>query len=614
MATALTPDFAPFTASANGPATAVLTVRQRCEILRGQLEAERASFIAHWKDLNDYIRPRRGRFAVTDVNKGDRRSRNILDSTATFSARVLSAGMMSGITSPARPWFRLTTPDQDVADQGDVKQWLHEVEERMRMVFLRSNLYNILPIVYGDLGVFGTSAMAIYEDDESVIRCYDFPVGSYFIANDDKLRVRTFGRVFRMTVDQIVKRWGDIDQTGRPCFLRGEPCTISATVQNLWMRGNRAAWIDIVHIIQENLAYDGNKIDARFKAFEDIYYELGTPNVAIADQQIGVLSHQGFDEFPVLCPRWETNSEDVYATDCPGMTALGDIKELQTRTKRQAQAVEKMITPPMTGPSALRQAKASLLPGDITYLDVNNANQGFKPAHEVNFGAAFGPLEDGSQKTRLRIQRAFYEDLFLMLSQSDRREITAREIDERHEEKLLALGPVLERLNQDLLDPLIERTFAIMSRKGLIPPAPDAIQGQSLRIDYVSIMAQAQKAQSLSGLERFAGFIGQTAEVDPSVLDKVNSDELVNQYADATGIAPKIVRSDDEVQAMRDQKAKAAQQQQAAANMPGIAGAAKDLSQTQTTGNSVLANLVSKARARQTLNATANPVPAGGVA
>jgi len=273
-----------------------------------------------------------------------------------------------------------------------------------------------------------------------------------------------------------------------------------------------------------------------------------------------------------------------------------------------------MINPPMTGPSALRQAKASLLPGDITYLDVNNANQGFKPAHEVNFGAAFGPLEDGSQKTRLRIQRAFYEDLFLMLSQSDRREITAREIDERHEEKLLALGPVLERLNQDLLDPLIERTFAIMSRKGLIPPAPDAIQGQSLRIDYVSIMAQAQKAQSLSGLERFAGFIGQTAEVDPSVLDKVNSDELVNQYADATGIAPKIVRSDDEVQAMRDQKAKAAQQQQAAANMPGIAGAAKDLSQTQTTGNSVLANLVSKARARQTLNATANPVPAGGVA
>lgn len=607
MATALTPDFAPFTASANGPATAVLAVRQRCEILRGQCEAERASFIAHWRELNDYILPRRGRFWVTDVNKGDRRSKNILDSTATLAADTLAAGMMAGMTSPARPWFKMTTIDPDVAEQDDVKQWLHEVEEVLRDIFLKSNWYKVIPNVYLDASVFGLGAIEIDEDDETVIRCFDFPVGSYWIGVDDKLRVRVFGRTFRMTVDQIVKRWGDIDpRTGLACFQRGEPGTISATVQNLYMRGNRAAWIDIVHVIQPNLAYDGSKIDAKFKAFEDIYYELGTPNTTNSEQ-LGLLSHRGFDEFPLMVPRWSANSEDIYATNCPGMAALGDVKELQTRTKRVAQAVEKQLNPPMTGPSALRQSKASLLPGDITYLDVRDGNQGFKPAHEINFGASFGPLEEGSQAIRDRINAVFHKDKFLMFADSDRREITAREVDERSQEKLMALGPVLQRFDQELLDPAVERVFAIAMRKGLLPDAPPALQGQELKVEYVSIMAQAQKASELAGLERTAGFVGQLMEFDPSAIDKIDTDELIERYAAAVGIAPKIIRSDEQVQQMRAQRAQAQAQQQAAANAPALAGAAKDLSQSQATGGNMLAKLVAASRARQTMNATATP-------
>lgn len=609
MGLSLTPELG-MVVTASGGTQAGLTIRNRCEILRMQLQAEAATFRAHWQELNDYILPRRGRFYVTDVNKGDKRNGKIIDSTATAAARTLAAGMMAGVTSPARPWFRLQTGNADLDSQSDVQDWLHEVQTRMSAIFLRSNLYNKLPILYGDMGVFGTAAMALLEDDESVIRCYDFPVGTYVVGNDHKMRARVFLRLFRLTVQQIVERWGLIHPTtGQPNFADGRPTTISFTVQNLWRSGNRNAWIDVVHVIQPNYAYDGQKIDAKYKRFEQIYYEIAAPNQPVDPAMYGLLEHTGFDEFPVLCARWEVNSEDVYATNCPGMTALGDIKQLQTAEKRLAQAIEKMINPPMIGPAALRTAKTSLLPGDVTYLDVREGMQGFRPVHEVNFGMAIAPLDNKNQQIRLRIQRAFYEDLFLMLAQSDRREITAREVDERHEEKLLALGPMLEQLNQDVLDPIIDRTFAIMARKGLLPTAPDALRGMPLHVTYVSIMAQAQKQIGLAAIERYAGFVSQVAQVDQSILDNLDVDELARQYGEANGVPPKIIRDMAAVAQIRQQKQQAAAQQQAAANIPGLAGAAKDMAATPASGDNILSKLIGKKNAYRTIGATASPPP-----
>ncbi len=603
MATSVLPEL-----SAVSGTEAQTSERMRCEILRGQLFLEMSSFRSHWQDLCDHILPRRARFYVTDVNKGDRRNQKIIDSTATSAARTLSAGMMAGVTSPARPWFRLITGDADIDEQDVVQEWLDEVRKRMMTAMLRSNLYNKLPILYGDLGTFGTAALMILEDEESVFRCYDFPVGSFMIANDDKLRVRTFCRVFRMTVDQVVSKWGNINPaTGKPDFMEGRPTRLSSTVQRAYKAGQRQLWVDLVHLVQPNVAFDARKIESKFKRFKQVYYEIAASNARADEVGMGLLEETGFDEFPVLAARWETNSEDVYATNCPGMTALGDIKQLQVGAKRLAQAVEKMINPPMTGPSALRTAKTSLLPGDITYLDVAQGQHGFRPVHEVNFGTAIGPMDEMLQGCRLRIQRDFYEDLFLMLAQSDRREITAREIDERHEEKLLALGPMLEQLNQDVLDPAIERIFNIMVRRNMFPPAPEEIQGMPLSVQYVSIMAQAQKQIGLISLERASAFLAQVATTDPSVLDTVDNDQLMREYFDSAGVSPKIVRDLEDVDRLRTARAQQQQAQMMAENAPKMAGAAKDLSETPTTGNTALAGLLQSARAQQSMEATASP-------
>jgi hypothetical protein len=557
----------------------MLTKRQRLELVRSQLETERASFISHWRLLNDFILPRRGRFTPTDGNKGDRRSSKIIDSAATFAARTLQSGMMSGITSPARPWKRLTTPDPDLAEFASVKAWLHTVNQRMDTVFSRSNLYNVLPSVYGDMGVFGTAAFGVFEDDEDVIRCYPYAIGSYCLANDHKLRVRTFTREFRRTARQLAEQFG-VDR-------------LSTATKAKLKQGTGEAWVDVVHVVQPNAEYNPSRLDSRFKKFYGCYYEKGA---ASGDPET-LLEERGFDEFPILAPRWALSAEDVYATDSPGMTALGDIMQLQTMKKRGLQAIEKKVNPPMVGPPELMSVKASILPGDITYSQETQGTRGFRAAHEVNLDLSH--LNDETGEIRALIRRAFYEDLFLMLAyQDDQRGAqppTAAEIAVRQQEKLLAIGPVLEQFNQDVLDPLVERTFSIMLRQGYIPEPPRELEGVPLKVEYISIMAQAQKQVGLAGLERFAGFVGSLIKTtgNPAILDKIDVDQMVDEYGDATGVNPKVIIPDDQVAKIREARAKQQAAQQAVQVAAEGAKAAQSLSKSDTSGKNALTDLLS---------------------
>jgi len=570
--------------------------RKKYELLRSQLDQDRSTFISHWSELGNYILPRRPRFTLTDRNRGERKNQKIIDSTATLAARTLRSGMMSGVTSPARPWFRLTTEDPAIAERGDVKLWLNEVTQLMRTVFLRSNVYNTLPIVYGDLGTFGTAAMLVEEDfDGDVVRTYAFPIGSYFLGNDEKLQVRVFIRDLSMTVRQIVEKFGrkedgEIDWTN-----------ISKSVRYAWENGNRETWVDVAHVIVPNEDYRMDSPVSTQKRYRSCYYERGSmsgsPPSYASEVEDKFLRESGYDYFPVLAPRWEIVGEDVYGVDCPGMAALGDVKQLQLGERRVMQAIEKMVNPPMVAPTSMKRAVASILPSDITYVDERDGQKGFRPAHEVNPRVA--ELEQKQEQVRLRVRRAFFEDLFLMLANTDRRQITAREVQERHEEKLLALGPVLEQLNQDLLDPLIDIVFDIMVNQEFVPEPPEAIQGSKLKIEYISVMAQAQKLVDVAGMERFGMMVGDMAKAtgDPTFLDKIDMDQFVDVYSDRLGIPPDVVRSDEAVEDMRAARAAAQRKQAEMENAREVTGAVKDLSETKVNGGSALDELVSMSRA-----------------
>lgn len=543
---------------------------------------ERSSFDSHWKELADFLLPRRSRFWTGDRNRGDKRNQNIINSTGRYSARTLASGLHAGLTSPARPWMKLTTPDPDLADYGPVKEWLHIVTQRMLNVFAQTNLYNVLPIVYGDLGVFGTASMSILEDSKDLFRCYAYPIGSYAFGQDARGLVTTFVREYELTVRQVVTQFGV-----KPGSTDIDWSNISEWVKDLWRRGNFEESVSILWVVQPNEEADPTKLEAKYLPWSSCHYEWGSSttggmqpsDAAVTEGRL--LRESGFRAFPIMGPRWDITAEDTYGTDCPGMTALGDIRQLQIMERRKGQAIAKMIDPPLVGPSSLRTQKTSLLPGDITYVDVREGQQGLKSIHDVTLRLT--DLVMDIRGVEYRIQRAFYEDLFLMLARSDDQRgmqpPTAREIDERHEEKLIALGPVLERTNDELLDPIVDRVYGLMDRAGLIPDAPDALNGVDLKVEYISILAQAQKLVGVVGQDRFVQSVLAMAPVLPGVLDKVNTNQVIDNYADMLGVDPRIVRTNDEADKIADDRA---QQQkgmiaaeQAKNLLPAVAAAGK---------------------------------------
>lgn len=567
----------------------VQTKRQRLEILRAQLENERSSFISHWQEIARMVLPRRPRFFVTDVNRGDRRNQNIIDTTPTLAVRTLQAGMQSGITNPNRDWFRLGVPSRELMEDYEVKSWLEMVTKELRTIFLRSNFYTATNKMYGTVGTFGTAGIFMEEDRDSVVHFHNLPLGSFSLSVNSKGQVDTMMREFMMTVRQIV------DTFGRdPVTNKVEWKNISRHVKDLWEAGHSEAWIQVVHAVLPNEDFNPRKLDAKFKRYSSIYYEVGTQvnrqgNYLQSSWDDIFLRESGFDIFPVLAPRWEVTGEDVYGTDCPGMTALGDIRQLQAQERRLGQAIEKMVNPPMTGSSALKNVHASILPGDLTYDDTQGANV-FRPAHTVD--PRILELEQKQAQIRARIEEAFFKNLFLMIASSDRRQITAREIDERSQEKLIALGPVLSQLDQDYLDPVITNTFYYAEKQGRIPPAPEALRGAELKIEYISMAAQAQKLIGLGTLERFTGYVTAVQPINPSIMDKVDMDQMVDEVAEILSVPVSVVRPDEAVEAIRAERQEAMQMQQAAEAARPLAQAAKDMSQAKVNDEQLVRDLV----------------------
>lgn len=569
--------------------------RQRHDSLRGQLENEKATFLPHWRDLSDHFLPRRARFTVQDVNRGDRRNTKIIDSTGPLAARTLRSGMMGGITSPARPWFKFGLSDGDLMKYAPVKDWLGQVASIITDSFLRSNLYNALPSIYGDIGVFATSAMYIEEDLDDVMRFYTFPIGSYSIANNHKLKVDVFLRDFRMTVRQVVQMFGKRNAGGKIDWSN-----LSSTVQSAWERGEYETWIDICHEVSPNPDWDPKQLHSKFKRYQSCYYERGYNGTGsgsgyMAGQDTKYLRESGYDRFPVLCPRWETTAEDVYGTSCPGMDSLGDNRALQLMHRRKAEALDKLVRPPMVGPTSLQNRKASIVSGDITYEDVRDGQRGFRAAHDIQF--RLNELKEDILAHQQRIDKSFYADLFLMLANDDRSNTTAMEISERKEEKLIALGPVLEQFNQDGLDPLIDMAYDMHVQQGRLPEPPEELDGMPLKIEYISVMAQAQKIVGIGGMDRFITRMNEMGAVDPSVWDKINKDKYVDIYGDLTSVPPGIVRPDEEALEIRSSRADAAAKQQKMANVQAGAAAASDLAGADMSGDNALTRMLEQANA-----------------
>lgn len=512
------------------------------------LESYRYSWWVHWRDLADYMLPRRYRWLITanQWNRGSPINQRIIDPTATLAARTLAAGMMSGITSPGRPWFRLSTADDAIDNHPDVKVWCADTAKRMQRVMASSNYYTSKAVQYLDLSIFGTAPMIIYEDADKVIRCFNPRAGEYYVAVGKNNTVDTLYRKFTMSVSAMVQEFG-VDN-------------VTDDIRKLWKdRKSLEKEVIVCHAIELNPDWvDGGSPQAlsntgvpRHFRWRETYWQFGSTEEK-------VLRVGGFLDQPFACPRWDAEGNDGYGRS-PGMDALGDTKQLQVETKRKAQAIDKMVNPPMVGDVGMKNEPASLLPGAVTYVPNLSGGVGFKPAFTIT--PPIAELLKDLESIQGRIKSTFFNDLFLMISNLDTVR-TATEIDARREEKLIQLGPVLERFDSEGLDPDVNRIFKIMSRRGLLMPMPQVMQGRALKVTYVSVLSDMQRATATSGIERLTQFIGNIAAAKPEALDKIDWDELIDEYADLLHVPPKVMAND---QMVSDARKVRAQKNQAAA-------------------------------------------------
>jgi hypothetical protein len=542
------------------------------------LKTEGMLWYPAWKDLSLYINPTRGFFYETQPNVGKTIDhKTVIDSTAEDCVMTLSSGMVSGLTSPSRPWFRLALPDPDLMQLANVKYWLDDVNTRMLDIFAKSNIYGGLASIYEEVATFGTACAFLEEDYNDVIRMRVYTIGEYYLGCGHDGRCNAFYRRFWMTVSQLINEFG-IDN----CSMQ---------TQTAFKSNNPDAWVKVNFLIEENDDRVPEYKDFRNMKYRCVYWEDSAGN----DQYLRI---GGYEEMPVLTPRWQTTTTaDVYGRS-PGWKMLGDVKMLQKLQKNKLIALDKVSNPPVQVDASV-QGEANMLPGGITRFSATLPNAGVKPAYQVQPDLA--NMEATIEKTQAAIKRKSFSDLFLMMIDAERSgtPITATEVAERQAEKLTVLGPVLERLESELLNPLIDRTFAIMYRNGLIPEPPQEIQGMELKVQYVSVLAQAQKMTGITAINQVIQFVMASAQANPNILDTIDWDQAAKEYAEMSGIPAKIMASPEAVMAIRKAKtqaqAKAEQQQDAAVMAQGAemgAKAAKDASQAQLGNNTALDALI----------------------
>jgi hypothetical protein len=466
--------------------------------------------------------------------------------------------MIAGFTSPSRNWFRLSTPDESLLEKHSISKWLNVVERAVRNELGRSKFYAAMAKgVYPDLSLIGTACL-FHEETVMGQRFESLVTGEYWLDVDPDGKVDTCIRERYHTVRQVVDRFG-VDRC-------------SAQTQQSYNRRQYGDPVLVAQAVYPNKDFIHGRVNPENMAFASRWWEVKSP------VSQGFLATKGYHEFPVHAPRWSTVSGETYGRGSPGWETKGDCSALQFRERELAKAIAKQVSPPMRASQAMKSERLSLLPSDVTYTPNSDAHS-FAPAMTIPPGAINEQRQE-IERHEMRIDQGWFVDLWMSLFNDQRRQRpTATEVTETKQETMLQLGALIESLNDDLLEPTIIRTFSILERQGKIPPVPEELQGSTLKLEFVSIMHQAQKLTGLASMRELVASVGMLAQVGKlDAIDKINSDAYIDELGDILAIKPDLIYSDDEVAKMRQEALQQQQAQQQGQSMLTATEGAKNLS------------------------------------
>ena len=487
-----------------------------------KLKVLRGTWESHWQEIGDYVLPRRA-----DVTKkqarGSKRTELVYDSTAIHAAELLASSLHGMLTNAASPWFSLQFKDPLLDADDAVNEWLEECTHQMYMAFNRSNFQQEVHELYLDLIAFGTGCMFVERSDVEPLRFSTRHISEIFIQENEKGVVDTVIRKFKMSARAAFNMFG-------------------AATQEIEKLNRDAPYdeLEFLHCVMPRDERDPRKIDDVNKPFSSIY-------VTIDGKMLG---EGGFNEFPYVVPRFTKSSVEMYGRS-PSMTCLPDIKMLNKMSETMIRAAQKTIDPPLLVPDDGFIMPIKTIPGGLNFYRSGSRDR-IEPL-QIGANIPFG-LEYENQR-REAIRQAYFVDQLLMAQNVT---MTATEVLQRNEEKMRLLAPVLGRLQSEMLRPLIDRTFSILLRDERLPAPPPMLQGMEIDIEYVSPLARAQRQGDVNAMMRALEIIMPMSQMAP-MMDYVDTDKLVKHLAEILGVPSKVIRSDGEVEELRNQRAQQAQ-------------------------------------------------------
>lgn len=533
----------------NAP-TGETTRREHAEKVAKALKAQRQDAEGDWHSIADFSGYGEvPGLMMTAQGKQRPRMRQLMDSHPILSFRTIEAGMYSGLSSPNRPWLEFSFADDDLNDYQPAREWKDKFQRVIYQMFDASNFYQAARQNYGEMARFGPAAGIMTEHWREIAPTMPLPIGTFWLGLDDAFKVNTLLRQCPMTVDQVVKKF-----VGRPGGAQ-DWSAVDRKVREMWDRSDYSHIVQVWQIVEPGA---GGRWESTLWDAND-------------DRRNTVLEAKGYSEQPFWGPRWQVRGSDTYGRGL-GHECLADMRELHMQAKRKRELTDLLAKPPTAGPAK----DLDMRPGAHTYVADLSQAQAAQPVYKVDPNAIREVREDIAE-IKQAIDRLTFADLFMAITNMPG--VQPRNVEEllkRDEEKMTQLGPVVEMVNDDMLPIAVDRMIGIARRGDLIPDAPEELQGRELKVEFVSVLAMAQKMLGLSTTERVVGFVGSLGQIfGPQVLDKIDPDELVDDYAERANLPAAAVRDKRTVEALRQSR----QQQEQAAQMAALAQPAKDATQ-----------------------------------
>lgn len=558
--------------------------KQQCEFLRNQAKRKFDKIRSTWCDLLRWGLPHKATWILSQT-PGERKNNHIVDPTHILALRSFVAGFLEGNTSSSRPWYRIGTRDMDRNDNYENKAWLQHYTSRTLNYLGSSNFYHAAGNFYYDFGVVNTGAHYFEILRDGGFHVHTLIPGSYYVLNNAYGEAVILIREFSINVKSVVETYGQYDENGRADWSN-----ISSGVKKSYQDGNYARMIDLVHIVLENPDFDvNNPDDPNNRQWLELTYELGRGNghFYTDEQEFGLSGLTSKDNTflkrftgrrkPFIVGK---STEDFeYGEKGPTLDALGLIKSLNKKAIGKDRALEQILAPTLQGPASLRKSYITNSPNSYIPLDARSISSKQKVESVFQINPAIGTLLQDVEDMRNMVDKLYYADFLLYLSKNPKTR-TARETDAIVEEQQRIIGPNLQSLNFTYNVPVVEWVMDyVLYEDPYLEPPPVDLQGQSLKPEFVSIFAQAQRAADLPAIDRYVSMIGNVAQINPAILDKANLDKLADLYEDRLYLPAGLNNPQSKVEAMREQARRAQQRQQALQEtLPAVAGAAKDMS------------------------------------